>query len=232
MNMQELKQLIELHEAYQKHAPVTESAVFGAYAYNISVCKTCGAILRVSDKDARLLDYDVVSGVSRTACSSAALFKEFLRIVKGLGIQQAWADLLLEPCTDYASARWGIIRQLSVPSEDMLAKHLDTNPAASVAAAMHIPELRQRAYNTVLKCADVNSMYQYCTRVLNHTDEKLLAAAEAVAAVTTCDVACGCGCIKSDMDQFSDWHCTHLVWEQQKGGKHKCKIKIKKLRSR
>jgi hypothetical protein len=217
MRMDELEQLISLHNAYQKHTPVTTGKSFGMFSSNISICKTCLIPVQVGlDGDLRIFHEDVTLAVCGMSLNYTAVFNMFCARAKELDMSQAYSDLVLKDATCCASmgTLWSVIRQIGMPSEVMLVKYIDSSPSMAYEAALAMPELRPRAYQIILKAETIVIKHNYCKKILNHTDEAMLNAAKDVLAKAKVAK------LPTDtkhpvlMEDFQDWHDRKLAWER------------------
>ena len=215
MTTAELRQLIELHNAYDKHMPIIEWGGIGTFNFSISVCRTCGTPLRTTDGCAKVLEYEPeLLGVLTLQEHYPSVFQLFLSTVKAQDLSQAWMGLLLEDSGGGVFI-WQVIRRLGIPAEDLLVEYFDNDIAAMVAKAMIMPaEIKRRAYNIIIKSDNVKAMYDYCTRILNHTDAAMLAAADAAASRLPAEQTLTG--MRTTIEQFNEWYFRHLTWERTK----------------
>ena len=212
MNHIDLRKLIDLHDAYDKHVPLLTSSSFGAYYTRTVICQSCLAPLNqpTPESSPKVLHKDAGLAVVSIATQWPAVWRMFKEQAKVRELTQAYADLLISTtCILNMQDLWTTIRQLCIPSEDMLAEYLDTNATQALAAAIAIPALRPRAYQAVLKCTDIKDKLNYCRTILGHTDKAMMASAEAVASGHECYN------VGSDFETFKAWHDRQLMWNSK-----------------
>jgi hypothetical protein len=216
MNAEELKQLISLHGAYQKHVPVVSNSVWGVFSSGRTVCKTCLMPLRLSADNATPLNTgeltpgDITLNICGLMYQAPAIFNMFKRQAYDMGMAQAYSDLVLTGATNVGSmsSLWQTIRQLGLPTEAVLSASLDGNPAMALEAARYIPELQPRAYSAIIASENITVMHRYCQGVISHTDKRMLAAAQKIAGQHEC------ANVAAEMEQFLEWHKRKLAWEK------------------
>lgn len=209
MTTDELKQLVDLHEAYDKHVPATYAS-FGQYGSPVRICKTCLApLLLALDGKHRLLHRDIMLAVASISQQWPTIFKEMVKQAKELDMLQAYADLMLVDGWNCMGARdlWILLGQMCLPSEPLLTDMMTKHPEMLVDAAMHFPGLKSKAYEIVLACNKPAVMHSFCRTTLRHTDARLLAAAKAATAGQAAGPA-------EEYKLFEIWHYKKLAWEK------------------
>lgn len=183
---EDLLQMIELHDAYEKHVPVFSHTRLGGVFHSAkTICSSCLLPLVTFDGDVVRLPHSPGRLILSLTSENSAVFRLWVEEAKARGYNRAYADILAEmTLVPYDShTRWAIIRNLgSGISEDMKVRAIDNRPADAVNVWRFCgPEERQRAYNSVLNCKDIEAIWSFNVNCLGKPCPDMLAAAKAAA---------------------------------------------------